>query len=45
MPQVPLLHDGDPPLELQTVEQLPQCWASFFRSASQPVSTLPSQSA
>ena len=43
MPQVPLLHDGLPPLTLQILVQVPQWVASFFRSASQPLPMSPSQ--
>ena len=43
MPQVPLLHDGLPPLALQTLTHVPQWVSSFFRSASQPLLTTPSQ--
>ena len=43
MPQLPLLHDGLPPLTLQTLTHVPQWVSSFFRSASQPLLTTPSQ--
>ena len=43
MPQVPLLHDGLPPDALHAFAHVPQWVESFFRSASQPFATLPSQ--
>jgi hypothetical protein len=43
IPHTPLEHEGVPPAELHTVEQVPQCVASVLRLTSQPLDALPSQ--
>ena len=40
---MPATHEGVPLFELQTFVQLPQCVASVFRFASQPLAGFPSQ--